>query len=190
MGSDERVDRQQAERGRRVDQDVVVVVLHRRERLLERPLAADHARERELGAGEIDRGNGEVDLLVMDHLGDRNPVHEHVEHRALDRVRIQALAHGQVALWIEVDQEYLQALFCERDTEIQRRRGLRHSTLLVGKGDHAPHGRSFGRFGPDSRSRQQACKPHQAPFFALMLAIPPEKMGRIFPGPGLDTASS
>ena len=59
VGRDERVDRQQAERRRRVDEDEVVVVADRRERLLERALAADHRRERELGAGEVDRRDGE-----------------------------------------------------------------------------------------------------------------------------------
>src|SRR3954454_19698526 len=41
----QRVDRQQAERRRRVDQDVVVGVAHGRESFLQRALAADHARE-------------------------------------------------------------------------------------------------------------------------------------------------
>ncbi len=66
---DERVDRQQPERRRRVDQDVVVVVLDRRERLLERALAADLARQRHVGAGEVDRRDGDVDLARLDHLG-------------------------------------------------------------------------------------------------------------------------
>src|SRR6266545_5489349 len=68
VGRNERVDRQQAERRRRVDEDVVVVLLDRGQRLLEGALAADHARERELGPGEVDRRDGEVDLLVLDHV--------------------------------------------------------------------------------------------------------------------------
>ena len=62
VGRDERVDRQQAERRRRVDEDVVVAILDRRERLLERALAADLARERHVGAGEVDRRDRDVDL--------------------------------------------------------------------------------------------------------------------------------
>src|SRR3954470_17860848 len=65
---DERVDRQQPERRRRVDEDVVVVRLDADERLLERALAADHRRERELGAGEVDRRDGHVDLRHADDL--------------------------------------------------------------------------------------------------------------------------
>ena len=66
-------------------------------------LATDHARERELGAGKVDRRDREVDLRVLDHFLDRQAVHEHVEHRALDRVRVQALTHRQVPLRVEVD---------------------------------------------------------------------------------------
>ena len=68
----ERVDRQQAERRRRVDEDVVVAILDRRQRLLERALAADLARQRQLGAGEVDRRDGDVDLARLDHLVDRH----------------------------------------------------------------------------------------------------------------------
>ena len=59
---DERVDRQQAERRRGVDQDVVVARLDRLERLLQRPLAPDLGRQRHVGAGEVDRCDGDVDL--------------------------------------------------------------------------------------------------------------------------------
>src|SRR3954447_2006466 len=172
---DECVDRQQAERRRRVDQDVVVRVPDGRERLLQRALAADHAGQRELGAGEVDRRDRDVDLTMLDHFLDRQPVHQHVEHRALDRVRVQALTHRQVALRIEVTEQHLEVLLGERDAEVERRRRLGDAAFLIGKRDHAAHRRPFGRFGPDSRSRKQACKPHRAPFFALMLAIPLRK---------------
>ena len=52
---DKGVDRQQPQRRRRVDEDVVVAAAHLDERLLERALAADEGAERELGAGEVDR---------------------------------------------------------------------------------------------------------------------------------------
>ena len=97
----------------------------------------------------------------MDHLLEREAMHQDVEHRALDRVGIHALAHGQVPLWIEVDEEHLQPLLCKRNAEVQRRRRLRDAALLVGERDHAPHWRSFWCFGADSRSRKQACKPHE-----------------------------
>ena len=52
VGGDERVDGQQAERGRAVDEDDVVVVVDVRERLAQRQLAAHLAGERQLGLGQ------------------------------------------------------------------------------------------------------------------------------------------
>src|SRR5580765_734281 len=140
---DERVDRQQSERGRRVDDDEVVGRQHRRQRLLEGALPADHARQRELGAGEVDRRDSEVDLAVVEDLLEREPVDEHVVHRALDRVRVQALAHRQVALRIEIERKHLVPRLGERDGEIQRRRRLRYATFLVGERDDPGHTGSF-----------------------------------------------
>ena len=67
---------------------------------------------------------------------DRHAVDEHVEHRALDRVRVQALRHRQVALRVEVDEQHLEALLRERDAEVQRGRRLRDAALLVRERDH------------------------------------------------------
>ena len=144
-GGDERVDRQQAERRRCVDQDEVVLVAHLDERLFERALTSHHRGERELGAGQVDRGDGQVDLAVLDHVRDRDLVDEHVEHRPLDRVRVHALAHGQVALRVEVDQQDAMAHLHERDTEVQRRRRLRDAALLVRERDHPDAAGAAGR---------------------------------------------
>src|SRR5262245_4350874 len=76
VGRDQRVDRQQAQRRRRVDDDEVVAVEHRLERLLQGALAPDHRGERELGAGQVDRRDREVDLAAVDDLLDREPVDE------------------------------------------------------------------------------------------------------------------
>src|SRR5262249_48792057 len=84
----------------------------------------------------------------------------------------EALAHRQVALRVQVDEEDLQALLGERDAEVERGRRLRDAALLVRERDHTAHRGAFGGFGPGSRSRKQACEPHRAPFFVLMLAIP------------------
>ncbi len=127
----ERVDRQQAERRRRVDEDVVVVVHDRHQRLLERALAADHGRQRQLGAGQVDRRDGDVELAVLDDLLDRHAVHEHVEHRALDVLGIDAEAHRQVRLRVEVDDQDPEALLLQRGAEVDRRGRLGDPALLV-----------------------------------------------------------
>ena len=99
----QRVDRQQPEARRRVDADEVVVLFYLLQRLLKRALSPDHRRHRDLGAGEVDRRAGDVDLARADHVADRDVVHEHVVHRLLERVRVDSLRHRQVALGIHVD---------------------------------------------------------------------------------------
>ena len=60
---------------------------------------------------------------------------EHVVHRLLDLVGIDALRHRQVALGVHVDAEDAVALLRERDGDVQRGGGLGHAALLVGEGD-------------------------------------------------------
>ena len=60
---------------------------------------------------------------------------EHVEHRAFDGVGVHPLAHRQVALRIEVDDENALARLSEGYAEVQRRRRLRDATLLVRERD-------------------------------------------------------
>src|SRR5262249_29601908 len=104
------------------------------------------AGEGELGAREVDRGDGEVNLAPVQDLVERKPVHQDVVHRALDRVRVEALAHGQVALRVEVDGQHAAPLLGEGDGQVEGRRRLRHAALLVGERDDPCHTRSFGGF--------------------------------------------
>ena len=157
---DEGVDRQQAERGRRVHQDVVVALADRDDRLLERALAADHRRQAEFRAGEVDRGDGEIDLALLDHLFDRQLVDEDVVHRPVDLVGVEALAHRQVALRVQVDAEDAQPLLFEGDGQVEGGRRLRHPALLVGECDHPCQGRSFRGFRPRVGSWKQPCEGH------------------------------
>ena len=165
VGRDEGVDRQQAERRRRVDEDVVVRLLDGLKRLLEGALAADHRGERQLGAGEVDRGDGQVDLALADDLSDRKLVDEDVEHRAVDLVRVPALRHGQVALRVEVDREHALPLLGERDAEIERGGRLGDATLLVREGDDPGHGGTSIRPRPRRRAWEQTRERHdRSPF--------------------------
>ena len=68
-------------------------------------------------------------------LADRDLVHEHVVHRFVERVRIDALGHRQVALRVHVHAEHAVPLLREGGGEVQRRRRLGHATLLVGERD-------------------------------------------------------
>ena len=131
----QRVDRQQAQARRRVDADEVVVVDDGRQRLLQRALAADLHAHRDLGAGQVDRGHGDVDLALLDHVADRDVVDEHVVHAALDLVGVDPLAHRQVALRVEVDGQDVVAGLGEGDGQVQRGRRLRDAALLVRERD-------------------------------------------------------
>ena len=151
VGGRQRVDRQQPEARRRVDEDEVVVLLDLRQRLLQAPLAADHRRHRDLRAREVDRRARDVDLALADHLANRESVHEHVVHRLLERVRVDALRHRQVALRIHVAAQHAVALLGEGHGEVERGRGLGDAALLVGERDHL--GRWPCRGGSDASGK-------------------------------------
>ena len=61
---------------------------------------------------------------------------EHVEHRLLDLVGVDPLAHRQVALRVEVDAEDPVSRLGEGDREVEGRGRLRDAALLVGEADH------------------------------------------------------
>ena len=112
-----------------------------RERSLERALTTDHRRHRDLGAGQIDRGTGDIHLALVDHLLDRELVHEHVVHRVLQVVRVDPLGHRQVPLRVHVAAEDAMALLHECRGKIERGGGLCDAALLVGERDHLEAGR-------------------------------------------------
>src|SRR5207244_12979274 len=114
-----------------VDQDVFVGAADGQQRLLKGALATDHRREGKLGAGQVDARRGQVDLAAQYHVLDRRLVDEHVEHGAFEVVWIDPLAHGQVRLRIEIDAEHPFAALNQRDTQVERGRGLRESTFMV-----------------------------------------------------------
>ncbi len=128
---------EQPERGRGVHQDVVVDVPHGAQRPLQRALAADHRGQGQLGARQLDAGRGDVDLAGLDDLRHARAPGEHVEHAEVERLDVDALAHGEVALGIEVDGEHPGTEVVEADAEVERRRCLGDAALLVGEGDDA-----------------------------------------------------
>ncbi len=61
---------------------------------------------------------------------------EHVVEALLDLVRVDALAHRQVPLRVEVNAEHPVAGLGEGHRQVQGRRRLRDAALLVGEGDY------------------------------------------------------
>ncbi len=62
-------------------------------------------------------------------------MHEHVVHRLLERVGIDALGHRQVALRVHVHAQHAVALLREGGSQVERRRCLGDAALLVGERD-------------------------------------------------------
>jgi hypothetical protein len=105
--------------------------------------SADHRRQCELSARQVDRRYGQVDLALDDHVGDRRLVHQHVEHRPLQVVGVDPLAHGQVRLRVEINSQHPAPALHQRDPQIQRRCCLGNPALLVREGDDLTQSCSF-----------------------------------------------
>src|SRR5205823_3491819 len=142
IGGDQRVDRQEAERGRAVDEDVVVGGAERLERGAQAALALIDRHQLQLGADEVgstgqhgkmrhlggqDGGAGVV--LAEDRLVDGGPF----------AVAGDAQAAGGVALGVEIDEEDPLFLRGERGGEVYRGGRLAHPALLVHDRQHQRH---------------------------------------------------
>jgi hypothetical protein len=110
---------------------------------------------------------------MLDHLLDRHPVHEHVEHRLLDQIRVQPLRHRQVALRVQIDTEDVQPGLAQRDSEVQRRRRLRDAAFLVCERDDL---RACGPFAvrgsANVRAREETGESHIDRSFGFAQLIP------------------
>ena len=129
VGGDQRVDRQQPERGRAVDQDQLVAPGDLGQRAAQGQLAAHLRAQHQLGLGEAEVGG---DQVVVDRLARGRPAGQHVGDRRLDVGR-QVEVVGQVALRIEVDRERAHAGTPERVGEGAHRGRLAGAALL---GEH------------------------------------------------------
>src|SRR5438132_3591051 len=132
----ERVQREESERGRAIDEDVVIAlddVLG--ELVAERHLAADRAEELDLGGGQLDVRRCDIEMLGLRVDDDRRErrlrLDEDVRHAALDGREVHAEADGEVRLRVEVDTEDGVPELGERSTEIDGAGRLPDATLLV-----------------------------------------------------------
>ena len=104
---------------------------------------------------------------------DRQPMHEHVEHRALDRVGVEPCDIVRLPCGSR-SMQGREALLREGDTEIERRRRLRDAALLVRERDHLRLCRALPLRGgrADIRPRNKACEGHVDAPFALHRPVP------------------
>src|SRR5713101_3726435 len=133
---DQRVEREQAERGWAIDEDVVVPIDDvARELVTQSHLAADRVEEFHLGGRELERRGGDVDLLRFCRPDGRPERHVRVDEdvcdAALDGVEVDAETNGQVGLRIEVDAEDFVTERRERAAEVDGARGLADAAFLI-----------------------------------------------------------
>ena len=138
-GRRQAVDGEQAERGRAVDEDEVVVVAHLLERPLEAQLTAEGRDELDLGAGQVEGGRG-ARTGSAPRSARRSPrwAGRAGSRRTSTPCRSRMLMPepgGGVALRIEVDDQHPVAEVGQAGAEVDGRGRLAHAALLVGDGD-------------------------------------------------------
>ena len=142
VGRGERVHGERPERRRAVEEDEVVLLAARRERLGEVALAVVAARELDDRAGKVGLRRDEVEVLerrVLDELGERGAVEEVVARRP---VRAHPEPGRRIRLRVEVDDERALAGLGEAGGEIDGGRRLTDAALLVREGVDAAHPRA------------------------------------------------
>jgi hypothetical protein len=139
VGGDERIEREQSERGRAIDEDVVEAGAQWIEEMLQPALAIGQRHELDLGTGQIAIGGHEVKPL------DLRRHHERVgiaagHQRLIDRPAAGALPFQtdttrEIALRIDVHQEHTLTSERDRRRQVDRGRGLADAPLLIGDGN-------------------------------------------------------
>src|SRR5581483_11027070 len=149
----QRVDGQEMQRGRAIDEDGLIAVAELGQMLLEARFAREHVHELELGCGQVAVAGQQIEtgLGRHDRAFDRRLVEQHFATARLDAALVQARGHGRIALWIEVDEQDASPRLGERGGEVDGGRGLAHAAFLIGDGDDAGHDLdTSGRLVPGS----------------------------------------
>ena len=146
VGGDERVEREQAERRRRVDEDVVEAIAQWLEEVAQAALASRQRDELDFRAGEIaiggnqpemlDRGLEDEDGRVLDRVGGGQRL---VDGAGGSGLPFEADAAGEVGLRVDVDEQ--DALVGHRQgcRQVDGGSGFGDAAFLVGDGDDAAH---------------------------------------------------
>ena len=102
----QRVDRQQPQARRAIQQNEIKLMVGRRHPLAQHQFAAKHADHLDLRPGQVDRAGHQRDVLVhlLHRLQEAPLLAEHaVDVDAVCR-RLHAIIDGQVRLWVQIDQ--------------------------------------------------------------------------------------
>ena len=145
----EAVESEQAEGRRAVDEDVVEPVCQGREGTLEEVLPVVFVHQLHGGTGEIDAGRNDREIgngALLDGGVWRDLAHDELVDSRL--ILLRAYRAGGIALGIEIHQEHLLAGFRKIGSEVDRRRRLADSSLLIRENDDLPHSKRNTAFPP------------------------------------------
>ena len=153
MGGTQAVEREQAERGRAIDQDEVVFGADRSQCRAQTLLATIEADHFDFGTGQFAVGAQDVvaaarrlQLLGFDtRFGHGCRLEQHVIHRQLQLALVDPGPHGRVALRIEIDHEHALAHFGQTSRQIDGGGRLADAALLIGDAENFGHAFFFGR---------------------------------------------
>ena len=142
MGGAQGVQGQQRQCWRGIDQYEVVLVVDRRQRVLQASLALLEIDQVDFSAGEFAVGWQEMvagglgpdgGLLSIRHSD------EDLVDGGFERALVDAAAHGRIALRVEVDQQDALAELGQAGGEVHRRRRLADAALLICDGEDPGH---------------------------------------------------
>ena len=132
---DERVQREQAERRRTVDEDQVELRAERIQHAPEAVLARQHADELDFGAGQVSVGRNQGQVV---HPGRQEKGfglgvggQRLVDRSAGGRVSLQADAAREVSLGVDINKQHPASVKRQRRRQVERCGGLADATLLV-----------------------------------------------------------
>src|SRR5262249_20064163 len=136
----------QAERRRTVDEDVVELISQRHDQFAESLFTPWKGDQLDFCPGQaalsrqqhesVDSGRDEKGLRIEGEMGGCESL---VNRAGSGAFAPLTEAAGQIALWINVDQEYATVSKRKRGRQIDRRSGLANAPFLVGDGDDATH---------------------------------------------------
>ena len=156
VSRDEHVESNQRQRGRAIDQYVVVSIANRGQDTLHPQYALGIVNQFHFGAGEIGRGGHDIQVPELDST-DESVVevgipYEDIIGRSGESLAREAISACRIALRISVNEK--NALFGDGEgrREVHSSRGLSNPTLLVGDSENAAHGWSSMR---GRRTRQE-----------------------------------
>ena len=135
VGRHQRVQGEQAERGRAVDQHIVVACRVPAEGVGKPVFPARRLDQLDLGAGQMHRGRREVEVRHLrfgNDLRQRGGADDQIVGVRLPGAGRRPQAGGRVGLGIEIQQQHPQAAGGQRRAEIDRRGRLADAAFLVG----------------------------------------------------------